>query len=231
MDYQKVYDSIIARAKTRTLIGYSEKHHIIPRCLGGIDTLDNLVELTAREHYICHRLLVKIYPESKKLIYAYWMMSNMLKQGRDYRISSRAYSEARELFSLQMSGDNNPNKQEETREKISKTMKEKGLRPPSPKGKKRSPEHQEKLAKALRGRKHSEERRKKNSEVHIGLQRGSNNGMYKYIDLESFKEDVKNGWLIRDLYKKYGINQTAFYNRLEECFGVRSINYIRNIIR
>ena len=39
---------------------YTENHHIIPECLGGIDSLDNLVHLTAREHFIAHVLLTKM---------------------------------------------------------------------------------------------------------------------------------------------------------------------------
>ena len=51
MDYQKIYDQIIERAKNRQLEGYKEKHHIIPKCVGGTNDKENLVELTAREHF------------------------------------------------------------------------------------------------------------------------------------------------------------------------------------
>ena len=57
--YKKWYDSIVVRAKTRKLECYIERHHILPRCLGGTDDVDNIAELTAREHFICHRLLSK----------------------------------------------------------------------------------------------------------------------------------------------------------------------------
>jgi hypothetical protein len=75
MNYQKIYDQIIKQAKTRKLDGYKEKHHIIPKCIGGLDTKENLVELTAREHFICHRLLCKIYPDNLKLKYALDLMN------------------------------------------------------------------------------------------------------------------------------------------------------------
>lgn len=58
--YFKWYTSIIERANTRELQGYSERHHIIPKSLGGLDSHDNLVTLTAKEHFICHLLLVKM---------------------------------------------------------------------------------------------------------------------------------------------------------------------------
>lgn len=57
--YKKWYNNIIGRAKNRTITGYTEKHHIVPKSLGGTDNLSNLVKLTAREHFICHLLLTK----------------------------------------------------------------------------------------------------------------------------------------------------------------------------
>ncbi len=70
MDYQKHYDALINRARNRTLDGYVEKHHVIPRCMNGTDDQTNIVSLTAEEHYIAHQLLVKIYPTNAKLIFA-----------------------------------------------------------------------------------------------------------------------------------------------------------------
>jgi len=70
MDYQRHYDLLIDKAKNRQLNGYLEKHHIVPRCLGGTDDKDNLVALTPEEHYVAHQLLVKMYPENDSLVYA-----------------------------------------------------------------------------------------------------------------------------------------------------------------
>lgn len=60
--YSKIYFSIVQRGRDRILPPqtYTEKHHIIPRCLGGSCEDHNLVILTAREHFICHRLLTKM---------------------------------------------------------------------------------------------------------------------------------------------------------------------------
>lgn len=74
MDYVKIYNSLIDRAKNRILEGYQERHHIIPRCLGGLDDTSNIVGLTPEEHYTAHLLLVKIYPNEAKLVYAAWQM-------------------------------------------------------------------------------------------------------------------------------------------------------------
>ena len=102
MNYQRIHDAIIDRARNRKLPGYRERHHVIPRCLGGNDDKINLVELTAREHFIIHKLLCEIYPNKPKLVYAYWAMCN--KQGskrmiRNYKVSSREYERAKHMFS------------------------------------------------------------------------------------------------------------------------------------
>ena len=58
--YTKCYFNIISAAKARiNLCEYAESHHIIPKSLGGSDDQINLVDLTAREHFICHWLLTK----------------------------------------------------------------------------------------------------------------------------------------------------------------------------
>jgi hypothetical protein len=75
MNYQKIYEKIIDRAKNRELTCYKEKHHILPRCLGGTDDKSNLVDLTPEEHYLSHQLLLKMHPNNPKLVYALIKMS------------------------------------------------------------------------------------------------------------------------------------------------------------
>lgn len=98
MDYQKIYNNIISRGKTRVLTEYTETHHIIPRCLGGTDDLQNLVELTPEEHYTCHQLLVRIYPTNRKLLHAAMMMAvgtkNVKRNNKQYGWLKRRFSEA-----------------------------------------------------------------------------------------------------------------------------------------
>ena len=74
--YNKWYQAITDRAKNRNLNSYTEKHHIQPRSLGGTDEPGNLVALTAREHFICHWLLVKmtIGQDHHKMLNALRMM-------------------------------------------------------------------------------------------------------------------------------------------------------------
>jgi hypothetical protein len=54
------YYNIINNRINNPPAGYFEKHHVIPKCLGGSNDPSNIVHLTAREHFICHLLLVKI---------------------------------------------------------------------------------------------------------------------------------------------------------------------------
>lgn len=84
-------------AKSRTnLNGYFEKHHIIPKSLGGTDSLDNLIKLTAREHFICHWLLTKMCIDinsRNKMIYALYCMRRKSKNHQRYnnKITARVY--------------------------------------------------------------------------------------------------------------------------------------------
>ena len=74
MNYPKIYQQLIGRARSRQLSGYKESHHIVPRCLGGTDDPSNLVDLTPEEHYVAHQLLVKIHSNNGRLLYAAIMM-------------------------------------------------------------------------------------------------------------------------------------------------------------
>lgn len=60
MNYQKIYDNIIHNRLLNSITdGYTECHHILPKSLGGSNDKSNLINLTAREHFICHLLLTK----------------------------------------------------------------------------------------------------------------------------------------------------------------------------
>lgn len=104
MNYQLIYNNIVLRGqiREREVDVYYEYHHIIPRCMNGNDEKLNLVYLTAREHFLCHWLLVRIYPENKKLIFAFYAMCNIenRKTQKRYKPSSRIYKEVKEKLSL-----------------------------------------------------------------------------------------------------------------------------------
>jgi hypothetical protein len=96
--YSKIYFNIIQRAQSRVLLEgmYFEKHHIIPKSLGGSNDSKNIAQLTAREHFICHLLLVKMTEGANKhkMIYAAWQMAHnsIRNKKRDYKVTARQYA-------------------------------------------------------------------------------------------------------------------------------------------
>jgi hypothetical protein len=116
--YSKYYYNIIVKASSRKLDGYTEKHHIIPRCMGGSNDISNLVSLTAKEHFICHLLLTKMIagPLKYKMVKASMMMANQIGPGQQrYKITSRIY----EILKTSL-----PPMPDETRSKLSQSQKE-----------------------------------------------------------------------------------------------------------
>jgi hypothetical protein len=99
--YTRWYFNIITRAQSRSAVTqYIEKHHIIPKSLGGDNNPTNIVLLTAKEHFICHRLLIKMTTGKAKrsMAYAAWQMT--WTNGRDrYLPSARTYAELRKQLS------------------------------------------------------------------------------------------------------------------------------------
>ena len=99
MNYKNLYKNLIFTRKNRQkIIGeYYEKHHIIPKCIGGTDNINNIVYLTGREHYVAHWLLYRIRPHSTGISLAFWKMSipNTKCVKRKYNVSSKAYQEAK----------------------------------------------------------------------------------------------------------------------------------------
>lgn len=103
MDYRKVYDSLIEKFLLNPPLYKDgvEKHHIVPKCLGGLDVKTNIVKLPARYHYVAHILLWKSYPigsiERKKLAFAVSRFHNNRGNGkytRCYKLNSREYAKA-----------------------------------------------------------------------------------------------------------------------------------------
>lgn len=107
MNYLKIYDTIIERANQRTPLDnmYYEKHHIVPKCMGGSNARCNLVRLTAKEHYIAHLLLAKHY-NTKELWFA--VISFQGTNSKHTRFTGSMYETARIKQSEYMK-TNNPN--------------------------------------------------------------------------------------------------------------------------
>lgn len=98
MNYMNVYQKLIHKAQSRQKPDcYTETHHIMPKSLGGTNDPNNLVELTAREHFIAHLLLAKIY--GGPMIYAAWALQNTK--------TNRNYAWLKEKLSERMKGNKN----------------------------------------------------------------------------------------------------------------------------
>lgn len=86
----------------------SERHHILPKCLGGIDSKDNLIYLTPREHFVAHKLLTEENPHDSKLQYSYLLLSTH----KGSRLTEYDYEEYRikasKVYSETLSRENNP---------------------------------------------------------------------------------------------------------------------------
>jgi len=136
--YTSWYNSLINNAKNRIIDGYTEKHHIIPSSLGGNNDADNLVKLTAREHFICHLLLTKMTTgnDKYKMNFALHMLSNAnnIGEGR-YTPCSRLYEYARKCYKTALDNFWTAEKRKEHAEKIG----------PKVKGTKRSEAMKEKM--------------------------------------------------------------------------------------
>lgn len=142
---------------------YHERHHIIPKCMGGTNDEENLIDLYAREHFEAHRLLALENPNVQGLVYAWWMMCHIPGSSkRRNEITSEEYEEARNKNSEALKGKNHPqygtHRSEETKLKISNAHK----------GKKLSDTTKEKLSESHKREVLSEETLKKMRDSHLG---------------------------------------------------------------
>ena len=108
MNYEKNYQDYaihvkgLKREKGKGI--YYEEHHIIPRCVGGLNVKENRVLLTAKEHFLAHYLLTKIFagtPYSSRINYAFIGMKRN-RTGLRY-LNARLYESVKKAFSVQMS--------------------------------------------------------------------------------------------------------------------------------
>ncbi len=149
--YTQWYYNIISHAINRGKIDvYTEKHHIIPRSMGGTDRKTNLARLTAREHCLVHLLLVRMTEKENhyKMVTAIWYMLHSYKTDDSYRLNSRVFQKIREIHSsIQRERQKLRRASDETRAKQSAAHK----------GRVKSPEHLANLAASQKGKKLSPE--------------------------------------------------------------------------
>jgi len=168
--YTKYYTLLTNRAKDRVLNEYTERHHIIPQSLGGSDDKENLVDLTAREHFICHWLLIKMTERENrsKMLYALNGMKaeNKYQQRYSSAITSRVYERYRiehaKVHSETMKGRTPVNKGKAMSAE-QKTLLRERAKANHASGKIYCSESQKKRLEKLKGYRHSDETKKKQS--------------------------------------------------------------------
>ena len=145
MNYLKIYKDLTVRGQKDRGLEYSERHHIIPKCMGGTDDESNLVKLTAREHYIAHQLLAMAYPAHHGIVHAAKIMMG------NSRYTSREFEWIRVLaVKTSINFHTGRKRSKETCLRISKALKGKRL------GIKFSDSHRENISKGRKGIKFSQ---------------------------------------------------------------------------
>lgn len=208
--YTKWYINIVRDALKRINIDvYTENHHILPKCfkLGGEKDKRNIVILTAREHFVCHQLLVRMTDDKVlKLKLSCAALRMAFSNGVDrYKISSIVFSQIKEQLSRNKLGSIGYKWTDEQREKLKnrphgftkgmthteetklKIKEKRKLQIMSP----RSPETKEKLRRALIGKSRSKE-----TKIKIRLKSSKNKVMWNNrIISKYFIESPGEGWI------------------------------------
>jgi hypothetical protein len=177
--YTALYTLLTTRAKGRILTEYTERHHIIPQSLGGSNEKDNLVDLTAREHFICHWLLVKMTEGERrsKMLYALNGMraGNRFQQRYSSSITARVYERYRiehaANHSETMKGKTPPNKGRKMSDEQKQLLRERA-RANHASGKMYSAESQAARIAKVTGQKRSIETKEKMSLAKKGIAKG-----------------------------------------------------------
>jgi 5-methylcytosine-specific restriction endonuclease McrA len=202
--YTKWYFNIIFNAQNRDISCYAENHHIIPKSLGGSNKKENLVKLTAREHFICHWLLTKMVNHTKYKYQMWNAFSCMLyretaEQVR-YKVTGRIFENIKKegslIKSIKFSGEGNPRygvrgKDHPSFGKLasSETKQKQSI---AHSGKSRSLESRQKQSEKTKGRTQSME--------HIKNRSGENHPGYgKPLDVDR-KEKIRQGVLNMPLH-------------------------------
>ena len=186
---------------------YHERHHVVPKCIGGADDKENLIDLFAREHFIAHKLLALENPKNKGLVYAWWCMVTANGKHTDdaYKLTPEEYEEIRIMYSKSVTGENNPmfgkTHSIETRRKISENHADVSGENNPNYGKPRSDETKQKLSELRKGKftgedssfygkKHTEEAKQKMSEKRKGKFTGEDNPFYGKKHTEETKKKI-----------------------------------------
>jgi len=219
--YKVWYDDIInnARIVLRPRTDIIEKHHIVPKSMGGSDHTSNIVKLTTREHFVCHMLLVKFVKFEKDRRRMLHALGKFVQngQGQSRILTSRHYEVARNAI---ISAKVGVPRSEETKRKISESLKG---NVPWIKGKSGDPrlrcstEKKKRISKALIGRKRSAETCEKISKSKKGHTAGMTG--------KAHSEET------RQLMSKNMKGKRGPQKRLTQCPGCNKLNVTNRHIK
>lgn len=192
MNYRKIYDNLMEKAKGRQNLpladSYVEKHHIVPKCIGGTNDKNNIVILTASEHFVAHQLLVKIYPNNSKLAYAASMLT--VNSSNHQRITNKYYGWLKQRYAKAISSLHaGKPKSVETRRKMSIAAKDKI-------GEKNN----------FYGKSHSEQFKKTLSELKKQTYKGSGNPNAKSWNIQFPNGETKTIVCLKDFCNTLGVS-------------------------
>lgn len=221
--YQEFIQNILnTRGRFNCGDRYYERHHIVPKCIGGTDDKNNLIDLYAKEHYEAHRLLALENPENQKLIYAWWMMSTTIKSSRRREsITPEEYEEVRIALSAAISGENSPlygkpspRRGAHLTEEQKKHLREINLGALNPKyGKPVSEETRAKMRVARLGKVATEEGKLNMRNSHLGKNMGADSPRAKPVAQYNFDGDLIATWdCVADIERELHINASAISN-------------------
>jgi len=196
---QKRYEKLIEYYKNNMKSGYCEKHHIVPKCLGGTDEPQNLVLLPAKAHYIAHLLLCRIYPGNRKILHAFAAMA-LISGKHKRKINSRIYLKMRTARSNALKGIPRP---EHVKEKLRVPKKNKNNYK-----KPKSKEHAMNISNSLKGKKKTKEH------IENGVLSRQTHNKKRTEDMLAKKEYYRNlfiesGLKRKDFYIKYNLNHNT----------------------
>lgn len=212
MNYLNIYNSLIAKAKDNVFNSdeYFETHHIIPKGMDGSDDINNLVKMTARQHFVAHWLLFRIYPTNKQIAAAFHITAfgtncrNTRKKHKGYMPSSRAIAEAREAKVLHNKGNkHSPETIQKMKDTWSKKLAEGYVWPKI--GTSPSDETREKQSKSKIGKPRSQETIDKIQATKKRQQQeflDQNNGMKKKLSKETIKK-IRDAAIKRNKEKRH----------------------------
>lgn len=197
--YHRWYMELMEKARNVRSLDIKERHHVIPRCMGGPNTRDNIVELTPREHYIAHLLLPKFVKNSThkaKMAYALFRFGGKNLRSRKFGCLRNSYiklvsGKGNAFYGkhhspetlIKMSGENHPmfgkrHSQESIDKMKNNTLKRFGQDNP------------------MFGKPRSEEQRQTQSETIKGRVRVTKDSVVKTVKLEEERVFLERGWTL-----------------------------------